>query len=310
MQKCLHIPDKLSKITSIENFFFCQNCGSILNQTKTNKLLPTVKPIETECRTEIDPIDLYVNSFRQTPFIKIKKDSVYLEKRTRAIKLLEKFNNLYHYTDDVFFLALTYMDIIFKTLYNQGKNITKKEEDLYILNSLFISEKFYEKDLKAPPNYQLYIKISIYDIEPFDILENEISCLKILEYKLDHHSLYDILQAFMYNGFIFDKEIDNTSIISEIKLAYNYADKLFRDIEYSYIVLFFPSDLIAFIIIKLTRKKFFNNNKYDKKIKSIYGYKQEDYKACLNEINNFMENIQNGLETNQYHTIPKNSNLP
>ena len=309
MNKCLHMPDKLSKITLSENFFFCRNCGSILSQTKANKLLPTVKPIETECRTEIDPIDLYNNSFRQTPFIKIKKDCIYLEKRPRAIKLLEKFNNLYHYTDDIFFLALTYMDIIFKTLYNQNKKITKKEEDLYILNCLFISEKFYEKDLKVSPNYQLYIKNSIYDTEPIDILENEISCLKILEYKLDHHSLYDILQAYMYNGFIFDKEINNTSIISGVKLAYNYADKIFRDIEYSYIALFFPSDLIAFIIIKLTRKKFFNNNKYDKKIKTIYGYKQEDYKACLFEINIFLDNIQNGLETSQYHKIPKNSNL-
>ena len=42
----------------------------------------------------------------------------------------------------------------------------------------------------------------------------------------------------------------------------------------------------------------------------MYGYKQEDYKACLNEINIFLDNIQNGLETSQYHTIPKNSNLP
>ena len=309
MKKCLHIPDKLSKISLTENFFFCQNCGIILNQTKTNKFLPTVKPIESECNTEIDPIDLYLNSFKQTPFIKIQKDSIYLEKRPRAIKLLEKFNNLYHYSDDIFFLALTYMDLIFKNLYNQNKKITKKEEDLYILNCLFISEKFYEKDLKDSPNYELYLKNNIYDVEPFDIVENEISCLKILEYKLDHHSLYDILQAYMYNGFIFDKEIDNTSIISEIKLAYNYADKLFRDIEYSYIVLFFPADLIAFIIIKLTRKKFFNNSKYDKKIKSMYGYKQEDYKLCLNEINNFLENIQSGLETSQYHKIPKNSNL-
>ena len=54
----------------------------------------------------------------------------------------------------------------------------------------------------------------------------------------------------MHNGFIFDKEIDNTSIISEIKLAYNYVVKLFKDIEFSYIVLFFPSDLITLRNIK------------------------------------------------------------
>ena len=308
MQKCQHLIDKRSKITLSDNSFFCQNCGSILCQTKQNKFLSTVKPIESESRTEIDPIDLFVNSFKQTPFIKIKKDSIYLEKRARAIKLLEKFNNIYHYSEGIFFLSLTYMDLIFKTLYNENKKITKKEEDLYILNCLFISEKFYDKDTKELPDFQLYIKNSIYDTEPIDIKENEISCLKILKYKLDHHSLYDILKAYMYNGFIFDKEIDFNSIISEIKLAYNYAEKLFRDIEYSYIALFFNPDLIAFVIIQLTRKKFFSN-KYDKKIKHIYGYKLEDYKECQNEIKIFLDNVQNGLETSGYHKIPKNSNL-
>ena len=308
MQKCQHLIDKRSKITLSDNSFFCQNCGSILCETKPNKFLSTVKPIETESRTEIDPIDLFVNSFKQTPFVKIKKDSIYLEKRARAIKLLEKFNNIYHYSEGIFFLSLTYMDLIFKTLYNENKKITKKEEDLYILNCLFISEKFYDKDTKELPDFQLYIKNSIYDTEPIDIKENEISCLKILKYKLDHHSLYDILKAYMYNGFIFDKEIDFNSIISEIKLAYNYAEKLFRDIEYSYIALFFTPDLIAFVIIQLTRKKFFSN-KYDKKIKHIYGYKLEDYKECQNEIKIFLDNVQNGLETSGYHKIPKNSNL-
>ena len=158
MQKCLHATEKISKITLSENFSFCQNCGSILCQTKPNKFLKTVKPKEIESKIEIDPIDLFVNSFKQTPFIKIKKDSIYLEKRTRAIKLLEKFNNLYHYSDDIFFLAITYMDLIFKTLYNQNKKLTKKEEDLYILNSLFLSEKFYEKDIKEHPDYDIYIK--------------------------------------------------------------------------------------------------------------------------------------------------------
>lgn len=308
MQKCLHLISKRSKITLSENNFFCQNCGSILCQTKPNKFVVTVKPIETESQTEIDPLDLYMNSFKQTPFVKIKKDSIYLQKRARAVKLLEKFNNMYKYSEDIFFLSLTYMDYIFKTLYNENKTITKKQEDLYILNCLFLSEKFYDKDTKMLPNFQLYLDNNIYDAESIDIKEYEISCLKILKYKLDHHSLYDILKAYMYNGFIFDKEIDLNAIISQIKIAYNYADKLFRDIEYSYIVLFFPPDLIAFVIVQLTRKKFFNS-KYDKKIKSIYGFKQEDYKECLGEVKNFLDNVQKGMETSQYYKIPQNSKI-
>ena len=306
MQKCTHQPNKLSKINKSENFFFCQNCGSIICQTKPNKYMPTVKPIEIESKTETDTIDIFINSFKQTPFIKINKDSIYLEKRTRAIKLLEKFNNLYKYSDEVFFLAMTYMDYIFKNLYNENKTLTKKNEELCILNSLFISEKFYDIDITTPPDYKLYLNNNIYNVEAIDIFENEIFCLKTLKYKLDHHSLYDILKAYMYNGFIFDKEIDINSKILGLKLAYNYADKLFRDIEYSYIALFYTPDLIAFVIIQLTRKKFFDN-KYSKKIKNIYGFKLEDYKECMNEIKIFLDNVQNGLEIKDYHKIPKNS---
>ena len=306
MQKCPHDSIKISKIKFSDNSFFCQNCGSILCQIKPNKYLPTIKPIEIESKTETDPIDIFINSFKNTPFVKIQKDSIYLEKRTRAIRLLEKFNNLYKYSDEIFFLAMTYMDYIFKTLYNENKMLTKKKEELIILNCLFIAEKFYDRDIDVPPNYNLYLNNNIFGVEAFDIFENEIICLQTLKYKLDHHSLYDILKAYQYNGFIFDKEIDYNSHNLQIKLAYNYTDKLFRDIEYSYIVLFYTPALIAFVIIQLTRKKFFDN-KYSKKIKNIYGFKLEDYKECMNEIKIFLENVQNGLEIKDYHKIPKNS---
>ena len=57
-------------------------------------------------------------------------------------------------------------------MYNDNKKITKKEEELYILNCLFISQKFYEKDLKDLPDYQIYLKNNIYDVEANDIIEN------------------------------------------------------------------------------------------------------------------------------------------
>ena len=83
----------------------------------------------------------------------------------------------------------------------------------------------------------------------------------------------------MYNGFIFEKEIESYSIEYQIKFAYNYAEKIFRDIAYSYIAILYPPYLIAFVIILLTRKKFFDS-KYMKKSKKIYGIKQNDYKEC------------------------------
>ena len=305
MEKCFHPNNKITKIDSSEGCVFCQSCGLILYSAKTNKYINTIKPMENQSKTETDPIQLFLNSYKETPFIPIAKDSVYFDKRSRDIKILEKINNLYHFSDEIFFLALTYMDYIFKCIYNnKNKNITRKTEELYILNCLLISEKFYDKDITNIPEYSIYLKSTIYDIDVADIKENEIYCLKILEYKLDHHSIYDILKGYMYNGFIFEKEIDNNSLGYQIKFAYNYAEKLFRDIIYSYIAIFYPPYLIAFVIIQLTRKKFFDS-KYMKKIKKVYGIKQNDYKECYEDIKDFLKKIENGLKVCDYNKINK-----
>ena len=84
--------------------------------------------MEHESKTEIDPIVLFLNLYKVTPFEPLEKDSLHPEKRTWAIKILEKFNNLYHYSDEIFFLALTYMDYIFKFLYN-NKNKNKSIQE-------------------------------------------------------------------------------------------------------------------------------------------------------------------------------------
>ena len=305
MEKCLHPSNKLTKIYSSEGCVFCQSCGLILYPAKSNKYINTIKPYENQSKTETDPIELFINAYKETPFNIISKDSIYFERRSRAIKILEKFNNLYHFKDEIFYLALTYMDYIFKSIYtnNKNKSITRKKEELYILNSLLISEKFYDKDVNDTPDYSIYIKNSIYGVDTLDIKENEIDCLKVLKYKLDHHSIYDILKGYMYNGFIFEKEIDS-NLTYQIKFAYNYAEKLFRDIIYSYIAIIYPPYLISFVIIQLTRKKFFDS-KYMKKIKKIYGIKQEDYKECYEDIKTFLKNVENGLKVSDYNKINK-----
>ena len=111
----------------------------------------------------------------------------------------------------------------------------------------------------------------------------------------------------MYNGFIFEKEIDNNSFCYQLKFAYNYAEKIFRDIAYSYIAIIYPPYLVAFVIIYLTRKEFFEQ-KYMKKIKKFYGIKQNDYKECYEDILNFLEKIENGLKISDYNTINKAKN--
>lgn len=104
MEKYSHPLMKLSKINNSEECSYCQNCGLILYHTKNNKLLNTIKPLEHESKTEIDPIELFLNSYKVTPFEPLEKDSLHPEKRTRAIKYWKNLI-IYIITQMKFFLS-------------------------------------------------------------------------------------------------------------------------------------------------------------------------------------------------------------
>ena len=90
--------------------------------------------MEHELKTEIDPIELFLNSYKVTPFEPLEKDSLHPEKRTRVIKYWKNLI-IYIITQMKFFLSTNIYGLYFK--------------------------KFYDKDINTIPDYNIYKKHNI-----------------------------------------------------------------------------------------------------------------------------------------------------
>ena len=281
--ECSHNIKYLSKINSTDLFVFCKNCGLIIYKKSEKSYVYSIKPTSYQNKTEIDPLELF-QVYVNTPFTKIDKNSQYYLIREHAIARLEKYRHSYNFSEETFYLAMTYMDIIFKKL--GDKTVRGKDFELYIINSLLLAGKFYEKDIRELQSaVDPFWELNNFRISEKDIKLNEIECLKILNYKLDHHSAYDLLKFFMYNGIVYRNDSYGVP-----NIIYNYSLKIFRDIMNSDIALFYHPLPICFSIITLARKKFKLNTKY---LKKIYNIKLNDFKECFDEIKVYVENIEN-----------------
>lgn len=296
------VKKKKSKLTGnnkiTELFVFCKNCGIIIHKKSSKTFLFSVKPSSYNWKTETDPGILY-EAYAYTDFQPILPNSPYNEKRKSAIDFLEKYNNLYKIlnddNEDIFYLAMTYMDIAFKAL--GEKKIKKKDFELYIINSLLLAAKFYVRNIKDFPSYEVFLQENhIYDVDGMDLKVNEVELLKLLKYKLDHHSAYDVLKFYMYNGFIYEREVDRGNPDNICTMMYNYANSILKLIMYSDIALNYDPEQIAFSVLLLTRKKFRLDDKYFTKVlKNIYNIKICDYRDCLDICKLLIDDVENGV---------------
>ena len=143
---------------------------------------------------EIDKIKLFKNFQELLNNIKYVNCQEYINIRPNIIKALLKFNNIYHYSKKVFYLAILYLDIIFQSL--PENTILDGQYEIYIINCIILAAKFYEDDLKST-SFERFIDFSKNQFDLEDIALNEIICLKILNYKLNYNSIFDILNFLM-----------------------------------------------------------------------------------------------------------------
>ena len=284
---CFHKDNKISHINDMKNYYFCQDCGSLLYKIEEKNYLNTIKPIYFQQPIEISPYDIY-KTISISEFKPLSEESKYYKKREKAIQLLKKYNDIYKFSEHSYFLALTYMDNIF--IHIQDEKISKKQFELYIINSVLLAAKFYEKSIHQPdPSRFSSIEFN-YEIDEYDIIENEIECLKILDYKLNYFSSFEILMMFLNNGIIFEDEINNKTN-EYIIIIYNYVLNIFKDIIQSVIGLKYNYLQIVISIIHLTRKQFGFQNNYFNVLKKFYNIHLSDYKECLNNIKRFISNF-------------------
>ena len=284
--RCNHPKNKISPITKLQNYYFCINCGSIIYSLSENKSYIASKPISYQQNIEIDPLTLF-NTITKKEFKILNSTHPYFKNRQKAITLLQKYSEFYKYSESSFYLALHYMDYIFSHV---EKNIPQKKFELYVINSFLLAVKFYEKDI-IQPDIPIYTSIGIsYDIDEYDIIQNEIECLKILKYDLNLLNSFDLLLLFMYNGFVFENEINNNKSSEFSNIIYCYGKKIFSDIILTPIAIQYKPLEICFSIIHLTRKQFCLNNQYFNIVKKLYDIHLSDYKNCLNSIKKFLDN--------------------
>ena len=285
-RRCNHPKNKISPITKLQNYYFCINCGSILYSLSENKSYITSKPLSYQQNIEIDPLTLF-NTIIKKDFKILNSTHPYFKNRQKAITLLQKYSEYYKYSESSFYLALHYMDYIFSHI---EKNIPQKKFELNVINSFLLAVKFYEKDI-IQPDIPIYTSIGIsYDIDEYDINQNEIECLKILKYDLNLLNSFDLLLLFMNNGFVFENEINNNKSSEFSNIIYCYGKKIFSDIILTPIAIQYTPLEICFSIIHLSRKQFCLNNQYFNIVKKFYDIHLSDYKNCLNSIKKFLEN--------------------
>ena len=300
------IPNSPEKI-----YYFCVECGCIILKLNNNNdsYLYTTKPLLYQERVDINPLDIF-NSFKDLEYPIINSQWSYFKNRQRNINLLQKYLTYYKYSESTFYLALHYLDTIYSTL--NGGVVQKKKNELFVINCLLIAGKFFEKD-SFQPRITRFCSIGIqYDIDEIDICRNELEVLKILNYKLNVITAYDILSYLLFNGIIFEPEIENR--MKEFShIIYCYAKKIFNDIILSNIAIQFSPIQIVFSVIHLTRKNFNLKQNYFNVIKKFYNYHLNDYKTCLNICKKFLNNELNSLELINYKSkvsLSMKNNLP
>ena len=217
---------------------------------------------------------------------KIKQSSEIYSERTDIITALINYNNVYKYQNKVFYLGLVYLDEILKSI--NVNNLSKKKLQLYIINSIILAAKFYEDDILSL-NIDRFVECeeNEYDINCDDILVNEINCLKILNYKINYCSLYDLLillRYLLFDEFLndFDKDYDGELY----QVIYEYPFELLGQLIYSPEILFnYTTFEIDICILYLTYNEIKFSKKYLNRVFKKLDINFNNYKNCLDTIN-------------------------
>ena len=283
---CKH--EELEKIN--DSLYICRECSLIgivkeitANETKI-KLLS--KYYKYNIKNEINIFDITknaINYYMDKPEVKInqKKDDIsmknmelYLKFRNKLIKHVYNLCTSINSTYECYYLAIILMDNVINNL-----NYIINNYQLDLINTIcfIISKKFIEKDILKAENYKQYLTICHSPqkfINPIDLINEEVECLKILKYNLNIPTSLTLLKYIFICGIIFADELEE----KEIKKIYDDCFEILGFcIEQNDIYINFNPVQIVFGIIYYVRKK--NNFK-----KNIFKYFNDLFDIKFNYI--------------------------
>ena len=312
---CMH--SKMQKENIIYNisYSYCPKCGSISLKNKNNFYF-TIKPKQKQKPIEFNPV-LIINNMKKNQDIsypnlqniynldikdnieKMKeKIEIYFIKRRLALLYLQNMTKKMNYSDLSFYHCLLFVDLYF------CHNITEEmdeEEILYIIIGFFlITSKFKETDIYEPQLYNFTDIDTSVNLSFEKIMIYETKLLKYINYNFCIYSTYDWINVFIYNGYIFEGEIDDKDYINEIQV---YTYKLLIIITPKNIFIKYSPLYMAISIIQIEREDKIEENKINNELFQnlikLYNIKFEEYKDCYREIkaiikkeNNLNQNIK------------------
>lgn len=221
-EKCFHIK---SQIKLEQNVFYCSKCGIISYKTKKKlEHFTRSNKVKLTCPIDINPFETLENCYKRN----VKENEIlqgfpkwYIQIRKKIINFLYLISKKFHSQQKTVFLAISYMDEIFR---KKNKNFAKNRKKLYlyILSCFILAFKFNEIDnglniiednrIESICKY-LKIEVSVSELDKY-----EIKCVKLLEYNLNKFTLFDIISYIKFSGFIFQNEIKNKekNLVNEI----------------------------------------------------------------------------------------------
>ena len=287
--QCNH--KKYIQTLSKNTFTTCPHCGNTIYKSSNKKITSTLKPLSYSSLS-LSPFPLSHSPFSSlsslphllpNPTHITNISTFYCETRSNIITSLLKHSKIYDYSKSTFYLALSYLDKLLPTKHH----LSPKTTELYVINSLLLAAKFREVSIYEPNFSRFTCDNGEYQINEEEILENEIELLKELNYELNVITAYDVLQMLLYNGIVYDDEIDKEN--DNVNKIYEYAEELFKLLYNDINVIGFDVREVAINVVCLTRKYFdLKKNGFDL-IKRFH--KVHNWKGLYKESYNVMKRI-------------------
>ena len=310
---CNRSSDK-SILREDKNHSFCQHCGCVIIKNSGGNIFYTLKTKQKRLPLDLSPISLIRHMKKKTeedyPYINeefnIEKDDKYMkEKAVKAINVylkyrkmlllkLQKLMKTFDYCDMIFYQCLFYLDTILS--HEITEEFSEKKILYYLIGYFLVAVKFKETDIYEPSLDSFFdLSKGIY-LSMGKIAYYEIICLRSINYNVFSYSAYDWISQLISNGIIFNCEVNgNNEIIivkghrhSLVNSINKYAIKLLLSLTAKSIFFKFSPMHIALSLIQIAREKYIDpamiNEKLFFKLINLYGFKQNEYKKCYEEI--------------------------
>jgi hypothetical protein len=267
----------------LKDLKLCRNCGVLrINEVNFTFIkICTLKENIFLSSIEFDEIEDFKNKIKEEWKLPLNYNNdshrEYLERRKVIMKSLKKLFGKFEFKESVFFLAVNYLDAILLSSPNFNYDVAIYSSFVLASKVFLTSGKFYESDPKLPKMKQIAYSIEG-DFSEKDIKTSEIICLKLLDYKLDRTTSYDLLESFLKNGIVFENEVNVVSC-QNMKEMNDLAFSILKNFVYDTRYLDFTPLQVAASVVSYVRKKF-QLKSWNRLLEKIYSIKQDYFINC------------------------------